>query len=300
MESRKLENNTYLERRDNDSIAIRLHNTDIVTLHKDDTVTLSSGGWLTMTTKNRISNYAPGIRIESDQGVWQVVILETAMLCDECRAQQGQPHEPYCEPHRIMFGRDDRPITYSERTAYHLGTVYPFADGFTYDLNTGFATDETMDLVYEQQRRNAADQITLSRIRDFINGYTQPHVLAHVAQVLMDGDLAGDCWFCSMVDTDTGENWGDSSGDSGHLWAHLDEDYYVPSLAIHATRERGYGNPDVVLSMMAHDWLAGRHGRTDLFADDLSNYLKRRLLVGAHSKRSPGARTPSGYYGVVR
>lgn len=254
MESRKLANNTYLERRDGDAIAVRLHSTDIITLHAPangtELVTLDSGGWLTMTTKGRMHDYAPGVGIESDRGVWQVVI------------------------------RDE--------DVYYLGTVYPFADGFTYDLSTGLATPETMDLVYAQQRRNRADRATLDAIRQYVDGYCQPHVLARIGQRLMDGDLMGDCWFCSMA-----------SDDHDHLRAHIEEDYYVPSLAINATVERGYGDPRVVLSMMARDWVEGRRGRSEMFAHDLSDYLKRRLLVGAHSKRSPGNRTPTGYFGMV-
>lgn len=35
-------------------IAIRYHNTDIVTIYDDDSVKLNSGGWRTSTTKNRM------------------------------------------------------------------------------------------------------------------------------------------------------------------------------------------------------------------------------------------------------
>lgn len=70
--SRPIENNTRVERRDDD-IAIRLHGTDVVTYHKDGSVTLDSGGWLTVTTKNRMNDYLGGrAYIGSDRGVWYV------------------------------------------------------------------------------------------------------------------------------------------------------------------------------------------------------------------------------------
>jgi hypothetical protein len=63
-------NNTYLEPR-NGSIAIRLHDTDIVTFHLNDLVTFDTGGWLTMLTKSRINDALPdGIVLGSDRGRW--------------------------------------------------------------------------------------------------------------------------------------------------------------------------------------------------------------------------------------
>jgi hypothetical protein len=58
---RPVENNTTIIRRDNGDLAVRLHDTDVVTYHADDSVTLDSGGWLTVTTKDRM-NYALGMR----------------------------------------------------------------------------------------------------------------------------------------------------------------------------------------------------------------------------------------------
>lgn len=56
---RKLELNTYLERIDPDTFGVRLHNTYVVEIHRDGTYTLDSGGWYTVTTKDRINRYSP-------------------------------------------------------------------------------------------------------------------------------------------------------------------------------------------------------------------------------------------------
>jgi hypothetical protein len=67
--SRKLENNTYLERLDNDTLGVRLHRTYVVKIHRDGTFTLDNGGWRTVTTKDRINSYAP-VRLYQQKHVW--------------------------------------------------------------------------------------------------------------------------------------------------------------------------------------------------------------------------------------
>jgi hypothetical protein len=69
--SRKEANNTYLHRHDNGDFALRFHNTDIILWHPDSTMQLFSGGWKTITTKERINRYLPrGIVLLQNQGVW--------------------------------------------------------------------------------------------------------------------------------------------------------------------------------------------------------------------------------------
>lgn len=67
-DSRKIDNNTYLQKRGEDKIAIKLHATDIVVFSPDATV-LNSGGWQTVTTKDRMNKFVPG-RVFSDRGIW--------------------------------------------------------------------------------------------------------------------------------------------------------------------------------------------------------------------------------------
>jgi hypothetical protein len=63
-------NNTRIFARGED-FAVRLHDTDVVTIHRDGTYTLDSGGWLTVTTKERINRYSPAA-VYSEKGVWVV------------------------------------------------------------------------------------------------------------------------------------------------------------------------------------------------------------------------------------
>jgi hypothetical protein len=65
---RKLTHNTYAERR-GEAIAVRLHDTDILTFHPDGSVSYETGGWFTVTTKDRMNSYGP-LRIHSERGRW--------------------------------------------------------------------------------------------------------------------------------------------------------------------------------------------------------------------------------------
>lgn len=69
--SRKLENNTYLHRIDEHTIAVKLHDTDVVTYYDDGRIVLNSGGWRTVTTKDRMEKYSP-VWLRSFDGDWHI------------------------------------------------------------------------------------------------------------------------------------------------------------------------------------------------------------------------------------
>jgi hypothetical protein len=56
---KKLENNTYLERYSDDEFGVVLHSTTVVRIFRDGSYILDSGGWHTVTTRDRINRYAP-------------------------------------------------------------------------------------------------------------------------------------------------------------------------------------------------------------------------------------------------
>jgi hypothetical protein len=56
---RKVGNNTYAEILHDGTVAIKLHNTYVVKINPNGTYTLNSGGWQTVTTKDRINKYSP-------------------------------------------------------------------------------------------------------------------------------------------------------------------------------------------------------------------------------------------------
>jgi hypothetical protein len=66
---RKVGNNTYAEILQDGSIGIMLHSTYVVKIHTGDTYTMQTGGWYTVTTKDRINQYVPG-RVYQADGQW--------------------------------------------------------------------------------------------------------------------------------------------------------------------------------------------------------------------------------------
>ena len=52
--------------------AIRLHDTDIIS-YIDDDIILDSGGWQTVTTKNRINQYLPDYQVYQKNFDWFVI-----------------------------------------------------------------------------------------------------------------------------------------------------------------------------------------------------------------------------------
>lgn len=80
-ERRKLANNTYLIRRSADSIAVRLHDTDVLTFHSDGHIIVANGGFPTCTTHDRINRYLPagycvnGEPVQSERRVNGMTVL---------------------------------------------------------------------------------------------------------------------------------------------------------------------------------------------------------------------------------
>jgi hypothetical protein len=66
---KKLDNNTYLHRVDEVTLAVQLDETDVVLIHADGGYTLNSGGSQAVTTKGRINDYAP-VRLYADKWLW--------------------------------------------------------------------------------------------------------------------------------------------------------------------------------------------------------------------------------------
>ena len=75
VKAKRIANNTVEYVRANGERIIRLHHTDIVTFAaKNRSVTLNSGGWKTVTTKDRINTYLENVNVFlfSHKGVWYV------------------------------------------------------------------------------------------------------------------------------------------------------------------------------------------------------------------------------------
>ena len=67
--SRKIAGHTYLEKIDASRIAVRLHDTVIITINRNGSFTLNSGGFRTNVTKDRINACSPAY-IHARRGQW--------------------------------------------------------------------------------------------------------------------------------------------------------------------------------------------------------------------------------------
>ena len=77
IKSRLIDNNTVEYYRADGAKVIPLHLTDIITFNPDGSCTLNSGGWQTVTTKDRINKFAP-YYIKQRASVWYVEIERRA------------------------------------------------------------------------------------------------------------------------------------------------------------------------------------------------------------------------------
>lgn len=162
--SRKVANNTYLERR-GDDIAVRLHQTDVVTFHADGTATLDTGGWLTMTTKERINRYLPaGIRLESNRGRWFLI---------------HRGHSEYdVEGNYLRYVPSDIPAV-------------PYSDDIVLDLAT---LDVIEGAPAPEQVKAEDDENTATRkaIEKYLRKTTPEQIVTAFA------NSSGDCFFCQF------------------------------------------------------------------------------------------------------
>lgn len=65
-----------------DNLAIRLHDTDIITVFPGGNIVLNSGGWKTVTTKRRMNSVLNkfGIKIYSNKGQWFVSYRDNVVI----------------------------------------------------------------------------------------------------------------------------------------------------------------------------------------------------------------------------
>lgn len=254
-----LANNTRLFKRADDCFAIRVHQTDVVTMFEDGRTVLSTGGWYTMLTKDRISTYAP-VRITSREGVWYV----SHDLARE-RAEKRAYKEFGIEPGASRWDTFFDGVTYGtpeydearkrsrafDKCVKELSEV-PYFDGIMFGPRGAVLNgiDQATWSAYVKER-NAIKK----RIQTYCTGFNK----ALVKGMPMPG--GGDCWFCSMFDT--GNIRGDQmNGDHSHLMSHIEEGYYVPSLAVNALRVKGYSDTGIFLHlrMKPEDGIMGGEG----------------------------------------
>lgn len=112
LDRKKLGNNTWATLDDDGIVSVVLHSTAVVSFSPDGVVTLNSGGWRTVTTKERMNRYAPGVRVSSNRGVWHLGLGSGDVSCPFYDGIQyhGDTMELMSDPLAVLEqqGRDEK------------------------------------------------------------------------------------------------------------------------------------------------------------------------------------------------
>ena len=96
----------------------------------------------------------------------------------------------------------------------------------------------------------------------------------------VDLPTGGDCWYCALK-TAHGVSLGDSQGNTGHLEAHIEENYFVPSLLLGAVREANWTEFRIQVSnIFKHDFVDRNISKSDrsLVKRAIKTYMIKRLV----------------------
>ena len=230
---RPLENNTRIEQIDDGTIGIKLHDTFVikyysnilsgVKIHKGDTIQLNSGGWPTVTTRDRINRFCP-LHIWTDKGVMYVSALNWHRIHEN--KKNGIKSKVYHFRDRMWFNPD--------------GKVWVKENSEPIQLKPYSKKDE-------QKKRKQLNKID-TFIRNYINKLTSGK---------MNQPGNGDCFICQIESNpDNTIEFGTLSKKDGyvpglkpnpdHLLNHMKEKYYVPSLMFVVLRSECYESEDSV------------------------------------------------------
>lgn len=280
-ESLKIAWYTWLERRPDGSIAVRYHATDVVTYLPNGSFRLESGGWRTSTTKVRMQEYAP-VSLYSERGIWYL------------RPNGKWPKFNYPE-----WDDPDRGAKIAVHHAEIESITVPYRDGMEVGPRGG---------VYGGGSKARVKAEVKDRKR--INAFARAFGVA-----LVTGEIpvpsGADCWLCMMFDAvdnkATPNNFNSYAGsrsrqglkphsDNSHLWSHIEEGYFVPTLLVNALEALGYG--DAYKSQAwyhmtgdeSYQWFRhqtqGESG--GMYANAIRRYMLRRL---GFSDSGPGIKT---------
>lgn len=200
-----------------------------------------------------ITLWADG-RVTLDTGGWQTVTTKARIN------EYG--------PVRVW---SDKGIWYCKHSPTYDGGDWtkgalPFFDGITFDADGECVNGPTeREWARYLDDRKAMD----ARIKSYVSAFIR--TLKHDGMPMPSG---GDCWGCAMFEPA-------GMGDADHLLQHLEEAYYVPSLAINAMRAKGYQDAGIYF-MLGMDPDNGRMGGNrvegTMVRRALLAYLRDRLI----------------------
>ena len=177
----------------------------------------------------------------------------------------------------------------------------PFYDGIIVDSD-GYALRARKNGPSPAKLRRHEREV--AKVKKQIDKYVNDFI-AELTTGNMPMPGGGDCWYCLMrtnvnernehVESGQGMTWGDM-GDNDHLFSHIEEKYYVPSLAVNALRERGYQDTGIYMildmdpvrpdregsgKMIGTGKMGKAGGRYDNVKRDLVAYMRKRMVPQA-------------------
>jgi hypothetical protein len=265
---KKVANNTWLVRgphttarydeiADGD-ISVVLHNTPVVTYHAEGTLSLNTGGWLTVTTKDRINRFTPpNVRVHSVKGRWMVATGVATIHSDS---------SAYTTPdwaNSVAYA-DDMVLCESGS-----GRWVP-------------VTSEDGSTVQAQDAHNTAIRKLITRWLKAYDGPTDDFSHWDIREIERSS-----CPLCAIAQVDRRDEWisnvvtyGDRMGDTQHLIDHMLDGDCPGALLFAALCAAGYHHPSA-LSGGSH--LYGSHKR--VLRHYMTNRLYRGAVASAHGRK---------------
>lgn len=259
---KKLAGNTYA-RMEGNAVVVKYHATDIATI-TPVLITLDNGGWFTSTTKERINSYClpSGWQVFQKDKKWYLSrnTGETEQKTRKTRTL-GEWVRDKEKPYGGEYVKYPEPVWSTHTYTAYIWDTHPYHNGMTINVNTneiGNVPPPDVAAVVDAQTKKLSKKIDA-----YVKGYTN-EALAAFLEDLRSGDFRGDCFYCQMVDTTTGE----PIDDNDHLMSHVLEGYRMATLAYHAIKGVGYRFPEVIFTS------------GDLARRAIKKYLKKKLLKG--------------------
>lgn len=136
---------------------------------------------------------------------------------------------------------------------------YAFFDGIKID-STGDVVGDVQDVDDLIKKKKIVDK----KVRDYIKGFADD-----VIENGLGTPEAGDCLICKIF----GQNIRQIKSDQlEHVFAHIEEKYYVRSFLLMAIYAREYNNPPFIWAMLQRE---AENGKAEMLKDILVSYFKK-------------------------
>jgi hypothetical protein len=229
LDTKKLDDNTYLRLDSGGDFKVKFHNTDIITVHADDSFTVTIDGWNTVTTRKRLNDLLPG-RFYTQKGTLYfggTVFFEGMKISRTGEVLNGDSEANNAEE-----------VLAKQKKLAKLITKY--VNGYAAEY-----VKRVQRIELNPRNENGYEMNANERINKSVND-------------------PGDCFICKFGPL--------KSSDLGHVYFHLEEQYYVNIFLFRAVQFIGYRDPGLIVSMLYRE---AAKGKTDWIKRELRSFFRR-------------------------